>query len=107
MKSAIVVAVLALTAVPSYAQQVIAKDSAGLVVEVKEKYGGRITDTCTVVMLHQNQFVLVKRDGNSAWFPSSFHSVRVLGSLAGMQVALNQMTTGQGATAGTTEDEEE
>ena len=57
---------------------VIASDSAGLVVMVKEKYGMSLTDTCTVVMLYRGNFVLVRREGGARWFPVSFHSVSVL-----------------------------
>jgi hypothetical protein len=74
--------VCALAALPIYGQEVIAQDSNGLVVEVKEKYGGLLLDTATVVMLHQGQFVLVKKEGGTGWYPSSFHSVRVLEKLA-------------------------
>ena len=58
---------------------VIAQDSVGLVVEVKEKYGGRRIDTCTVVSLYAGQYVLTRRDGRSDWYPTSWHSVRVIG----------------------------
>lgn len=74
----ITASLLALISSPLRAQQVIAQDTAGLVVEVKEKYGGLLIDTATVLMYHDGQFVLVKRDGLSGWFPASFHSVRVL-----------------------------
>ena len=60
---------------------VIAQDTAGLVVEVKEKYGGVLIDTGTVLMYHTGQFVLTKKNGLSDWFPASFHSVRVLEKL--------------------------
>ncbi|MBD3390496.1 MAG: hypothetical protein GF418_00620, partial [Chitinivibrionales bacterium] len=75
--------VLAVAALPIYGQQVIAQDSEGLIVEVKEKYGGIVVDTCTVVMLHDRQFVVVNREGGSGWFPASFHSVRIVGRLRG------------------------
>ena len=74
--------IIGLLAYPLYAQQVIAQDSTGLIVEVKEKYGGLIIDTCSVVMLHNNQFVLVKKEGSTGWFPASFHSVRIVERLA-------------------------
>ena len=60
------------------AQEVIAKDSLGMIVEVKEKYGGLLYDTCTVVMYYSGQFVLVKKTGRTGWYPASFHSVRIL-----------------------------
>jgi len=59
-------------------QQLIAKDSNGLVIEVKEKYGSYFIDTCTVVMNYNDQFVIVHRDGTSSWFPASFHSVKIV-----------------------------
>lgn len=62
----------------SRAQETIAKDSTGMIVEVKEKYGGVLYDTCTVVMYFEDSFVLVKRSGRTGWYPSSFHSVRIL-----------------------------
>jgi hypothetical protein len=64
-------------------QAVICQDSAGVIVEIKEKYGSLIVDTCTVVMFHEGQFVLVKRSGATGWFPSAFHSIRIIGRLAG------------------------
>ncbi len=57
---------------------VIAQDSLGMQVIVKEKYGSYVLDTCTVVMLFSNNFVLVHRATPSGWYPTSFHSVRVL-----------------------------
>jgi len=58
--------------------QLIARDSNGVVVVVKEKYGGATVDTCTVVILHDGKFVLVHRNGTSAWYPTDFHSVKVV-----------------------------
>ena len=78
-----IIALLAATVLAeSTAPQVIAADSNGVVVQVKEKYGSYVIDTCTVVMLMEGQFVLVHREGGSGWYPSSFHSVQVLRSLA-------------------------
>ena len=83
MKRALVI--IALFAVTAFAEskgpQVIAADSNGVVVQVKEKYGSYVIDTCTVVMLTEGQFVLVHREGGSGWYPTSFHSVQVLQSL--------------------------
>jgi hypothetical protein len=64
------------------AQDTIAQDTVGLVVEVKEKYGALLLDTCNILMLKDNQFVLVKKSLPSAWFPTSFHSVRVVARLS-------------------------
>lgn len=72
------VIIIGLLAAAVRSQSVIAQDSAGLVVEVKEKYGGILMDTCTVVLIHGGMFVLVKRTGESRWFPTSFHSVRII-----------------------------
>jgi len=75
-------------AMPLRAQQVIAQDSNGIIVEVKEKYGGNFVDTCTVVMHQNGQSVLVKPEGAIGWFPSSFHSVRIIGRLEPRKQAL-------------------
>lgn len=69
---------IALSSMASSAgQQVIAQDSAGLVIEVKEKYGALLTDTCTVIMEHDGDYVLVHRDRPSDHFPTCNHSVRI------------------------------
>jgi hypothetical protein len=89
MKRALVI--IALVAASAFAEknapQVIAADSNGVVVQVKEKYGSYVLDTCTVVMLMKGQFVLVHREGGSSWYPTSFHSVQVLESLGDNQAA--------------------
>lgn len=75
-----------LLAVGLQAQALVAKDSNGLVVEIKEKYGGWRVDTVTVVMLYKGYFVLVRRDGSSSWLPASFNSIHIverLGTRAG------------------------
>jgi hypothetical protein len=64
------------------AGELIAKDSIGVVVEVKEKYGTYCLDTCTVLMYHNDNFVLVHRSGASRWFPAAFHSVTVVSALS-------------------------
>jgi hypothetical protein len=69
---------LALNTVHAGDAVVIAQDSAGLVVEFKEKYGPVVIDTGTVLMAHYGSFVLVKRDRGSAWFPMANYSQRVL-----------------------------
>jgi hypothetical protein len=58
--------------------EVIAADSLGMQVMVKEKYGSYVLDTCTVVMLYKGNFVLVHRSRPSGWYPTSFHSVQVV-----------------------------
>jgi hypothetical protein len=63
------------------AQTLVAKDSNGLVVEIKEKYGGWRVDTVTVVMLYKGNFVLVRRDGSTSWLPASFNSINIVKSL--------------------------
>ncbi len=76
MKIGILILLILIT---SYSQQtVIAKDSNGLIVEIKEKYGGYVIDTCTVVMNYKGKFVLIHKDGTSAWYPASFHSIRIV-----------------------------
>jgi len=61
--------------------QEIARDSAGLVVEFKEKYGPAVIDTGTVLMEYRGSFVLTKKDRPSAWFPISNYSQRVISRL--------------------------
>ena len=86
MKRALMTAIVILTtAILVHAEQtpqVLAKDTTGVVVQVKEKYGTHLTDTCTVVMLVKNQFVLVHREGVSSWYPTSFHSVKIVRKLS-------------------------
>lgn len=67
----------------SWAQaKVIAKNKdGGVIVAIKEKYGGTVYDTCTVVMRMANSFVLVHREGVSGWYPISFHSIRIVGMI--------------------------
>ena len=60
------------------AGQTIAKDSVGLVVMVREKYGPALVDTCTVVTLHENNFVLTHRDGRTGWYPVGNYSVNII-----------------------------
>ncbi len=72
-------------------QDLVAKDSNGLVVEVKEKYGITIVDTCTVVMNYNGQFVLVRRDGTSAWYPTSFHSIKIVGKVEGLEAYVSNV----------------
>ncbi len=58
-------------------QQLIAKDSNGLIVEIKEKYGNVIYDSCTIIMKHDGDFVVIHRDGTVGRYPETFHSLRV------------------------------
>jgi len=77
--------ITALLLVPTslQAQHVIAKDSCGLIVEVCQKYGPCMHDTCAVLSIWNGNFVLTKRTLPSAHFPESFHSVRVVSRLTG------------------------
>jgi hypothetical protein len=84
---------LLLIACTSIAQDLIARDSNGLIIELKEKYGGYATDTCTAVMLMNGNFIVVHRDGVAGYFPESFHSIRILARLE------NRTTLASGAQA--------
>ena len=48
---------------------VIAADSTGLIVRIKEKYGPTHCDTCTVLMEHPNEYICVKKDGYPVRYP--------------------------------------
>ena len=72
-------------------QDLVAKDSNGLVVEIKEKYGITVVDTCTVVMNYNGNFVLVRKDGTSSWYPTSFHSIKIVTKVAGLKAYVNNM----------------
>lgn len=84
----ILTAVLAMVAVSgAMAEQkpdreVIAMDTVGVVVMVKEQYGASTLDTCTVVMFFRGNFVLVHRATGSSWYPASFNSIQVLAKLS-------------------------
>ena len=54
---------------PSNGGNSLAQDTAGVVVTLKEKYGWTVTDTCTVLMEHEGQYVTVHRDRPSAYYP--------------------------------------
>jgi hypothetical protein len=82
MKSILFILVITLA---SFAQSLVAKDSNGLVIEIKEKYGGFVTDTCTAVMLMNGNFIIVHREGVAGYFPESFHSVRIVGRVENRQ----------------------
>jgi hypothetical protein len=56
----------------------IAKDSNGLVVDIKADFGHVSRETCTVVMLTQENFVLVRKNGTTAWFPLPFNAVKIV-----------------------------
>ena len=70
-----IVTVIVVAAEPN---NLVAKDSNGIVVEIKEKYGVTVLDTATAVIYHEGNFVVIHREGVAAWYPASFHSVRVL-----------------------------
>jgi len=59
-----------------FAHDVIKADSVGFGVVVKEKYGPAITDSCTVLMVHNGCFVVVRRN-STAWYPMANYSVSV------------------------------
>lgn len=56
---------------------VIARDSLGLVVELKEKYGAAILDSCTVVMRCGDEYITVHRSGPSGHYPVANWSLPV------------------------------
>jgi hypothetical protein len=61
-----------------WSSECIAKDSAGLVVEIREQYGSVIIDSCSVVMIHEGNFIIVKKSGLSGVYPVARHSVKIL-----------------------------
>jgi hypothetical protein len=71
---------LAIAVLPFVAagQEIIAKDSNGLVVDIKADFGRVTRETCTVVVLTQENFVLVGKNGKTAWYPLPFHSVKIV-----------------------------
>jgi hypothetical protein len=54
---------------------IIAKDSIGIVVHLKEKYGAQTVDTCTIVSIYNGCFVLTKREGFPNYYPVENHSI--------------------------------
>jgi hypothetical protein len=59
-------------------QELIARDSNGLVVDIKADFGHVSRETCTVVMLMQENFILVRKNGTTAWFPLPFNAVKIV-----------------------------
>jgi hypothetical protein len=70
----ILLAVLAMVAV-GFGNELIAKDSCGIIVELREKYGPAIIDTGTMIMTYNNFFVIVHRDFPSTFYPIANYSV--------------------------------
>lgn len=85
--AAITMAVAASALAQTADREVIAQDTAGVVVIVKEQYGGTVLDTCTVVMVYQNSFVLVHRNTGASWYPVAFNSISVVERLSQRVVA--------------------
>ena len=50
---------------------IVAMDSAGLVVTLKERYGALYVDSCTVVSMMSNTFILTKKNRPSTIYPMS------------------------------------
>jgi hypothetical protein len=61
-----------------WSSECIAKDSIGLVVEIREQYSTTMIDTCTVVMVHDGSFYIVKKTGLPGVYPVARHSVKIL-----------------------------
>jgi hypothetical protein len=80
-----------LVALGASGQELVAKDSNGLIIEIKEKYGGSVFDTCTVVMKMGGNFIVVHKEGIAGYFPESFHSIRVRGKLVPSNVLASNM----------------
>jgi hypothetical protein len=55
--------------------QSIAQDSCDIAVELREKYGPVVYDTGTVIMIHDNCFVITHRDASSTWYPVGNYSI--------------------------------
>ena len=56
----------------------IAKDSTGMIVQLKEKYGMQSTECCKVIMKCESNFVLTKGDNKSSWYPCENFSLKIL-----------------------------
>jgi predicted ATP-grasp superfamily ATP-dependent carboligase len=80
-----------LVALGASGQELVAKDSNGLIIEIKEKYGGSVYDTCTVVMKMGGNFIVVHKEGIAGYYPESFHSVRVRGKITPPSVLASNM----------------
>jgi hypothetical protein len=57
-------------------QELIAKDSTGLLVEIKEKYGPTTYDSGTVLIIYNGFFVLSKRNNPSNYYPCCNYAVK-------------------------------
>ena len=68
IKLAICVLLMTMTT-PSNGGNSLAQDTMGVVVTLKEKYGLIISDTCTVLMEHEGQYVTIHRDRPSGRYP--------------------------------------
>ena len=67
-----------LLALGVYSQDVIATDTSGLIVTMKEKYGGWIIDSsCTAVVVFNRMFILVHKDKSSSWFSVDNYSIQI------------------------------
>lgn len=53
-------------------------DSTGLIVELKEKYGGTMVDTCTVLMIRDDVYYTTHRDGTGGTYPMANYSARIV-----------------------------
>ena len=67
-----------ITLLSTVALSQIARDSCGVVVEIREKYGPVWMDTATVVSMADGCFVLTKRAGLTGWYSMQNYSVRII-----------------------------
>jgi hypothetical protein len=57
--------------------EIIGADSTGMIVELREKYGPVIYDTCTVLCTYKNYFVCTGKD-ETAWYPIANYSAKII-----------------------------
>lgn len=70
---------LALLVAVAWGGQRILFESAGAVVQVKEKYGCSFIDTVTQIEIDHGQYVLYdKNDRPVGWYPVSNHSITII-----------------------------
>lgn len=62
---------LFLTTLIGKSWNIVGKDSSGLIVDYKEKYGNFYKDTCTVIMTDKIDVILLKENGNKVLIPTS------------------------------------
>jgi hypothetical protein len=74
--SAILVVLTAIVIDAGDMDAVIAADSNGVYVELREKYGPTITDTCTVVSRVGDCFICTHKDGPIAMYPVCNYSLQ-------------------------------